>query len=855
MNNISQCSEGTFEWILKDQSSEIRSGPPEPESQRFRSWLREGQGIFWIKGKPGSGKSTFMKFLVGRNRDNPHTMDHLTSWATPRGRPRIVSFYFWLADDTRRQNTFHGFLCHILFQLLSDQSASFPASLMTADRIQQKQNLNNWDEKELEMMVVNVACQVANQKPLCFFIDGLDECLANDLNKVVNIIKELRLRSPSDVKFCISSRPEQQIENRIQSLEPQYLNFHDLTFHDIERHVTNAFKDHWEYGVPIAEDERKRLIMDIVVFAEGVFLWAMLVTKQLCESVESGDTFHQVHEQLKSLPHDILQLYNTMLENFSTARESRQDEAAAYFNFLVEFPTPKYGYTPSAVFPGETLATQFIPLYEHYHGKTMINDRSHIIQKIRQRISVLCGGMVEFLDDKYDAKDVELQTASFFHRTAYDFFREPSGAEILSKCKLSQAERLKFLVDGIFHHVCVVNKSRNHGEWPIAKDGLRLIKCALELKDCSYTEKENVIQYIQESLTRLSKLARPIKGIRWNSRVTGDGWVYVQTTHRFGTPDVVDLTGIRIFAGDDKILPSILNSKRKLCQRYKEYLLIVCTSRLGLPSGIEMLLDHGVNPNARFYWDMKNRLKSSPWLYYLLELVDHVRLSGRNDSIEMAYRLTLMGKNEKSSLDIINEFLNHGASLEDRTVVGIRPGTSRLFPPDNNRLVIPTLLTGIEIWRPEELLIAEVNSKYLLDYLCFCLRKTDPSAADRLQCRTVIPASLAYCRIVLVAANNRPVESPERRIYHVISSKDSQRIMDVICDSFLGRYNMDHEAATSNEAEIRKLIEQARSSSSERVDFMDYLRLMGYYKNLDDPEVLQGPIPIYEDDEGNKNEN
>ena len=31
---------------------------------RLSHWLRSGSGIFWISGKPGSGKSTFMKFIA-----------------------------------------------------------------------------------------------------------------------------------------------------------------------------------------------------------------------------------------------------------------------------------------------------------------------------------------------------------------------------------------------------------------------------------------------------------------------------------------------------------------------------------------------------------------------------------------------------------------------------------------------------------------------------------------------------------------------------------------------------------------------------------------------------------------------
>ena len=40
----------TYKWALKDDFN-------------LQTWLRDGNGIFWITGKAGSGKSTLMKFL------------------------------------------------------------------------------------------------------------------------------------------------------------------------------------------------------------------------------------------------------------------------------------------------------------------------------------------------------------------------------------------------------------------------------------------------------------------------------------------------------------------------------------------------------------------------------------------------------------------------------------------------------------------------------------------------------------------------------------------------------------------------------------------------------------------------
>ena len=50
----------TFDWIFATH----RLPSTDPRSRiTFERWLRFGQGIYWISGKAGSGKSTLMKYL------------------------------------------------------------------------------------------------------------------------------------------------------------------------------------------------------------------------------------------------------------------------------------------------------------------------------------------------------------------------------------------------------------------------------------------------------------------------------------------------------------------------------------------------------------------------------------------------------------------------------------------------------------------------------------------------------------------------------------------------------------------------------------------------------------------------
>ncbi|KAH9879586.1 hypothetical protein IAQ61_001404 [Plenodomus lingam] len=73
-NAIKEKFENTFEWIYdsEQQQAKSESGTISRRcSQKLKDWLVSDQPLFWIQGKPGSGKSTLVKFLYedGRTRD------------------------------------------------------------------------------------------------------------------------------------------------------------------------------------------------------------------------------------------------------------------------------------------------------------------------------------------------------------------------------------------------------------------------------------------------------------------------------------------------------------------------------------------------------------------------------------------------------------------------------------------------------------------------------------------------------------------------------------------------------------------------------------------------------------------
>ncbi|KAL6830099.1 hypothetical protein V8C40DRAFT_239362 [Trichoderma camerunense] len=84
------------------------------------SWLQNDEKLFWISGKPGSGKSTFMKYL----HNNPLTADYLRLWRRSANNFVRATFFFH-HRGTAIQKSLEGLHRGILSQVLKQAPQSF----------------------------------------------------------------------------------------------------------------------------------------------------------------------------------------------------------------------------------------------------------------------------------------------------------------------------------------------------------------------------------------------------------------------------------------------------------------------------------------------------------------------------------------------------------------------------------------------------------------------------------------------------------------------------------------------------------------------------------------------------------
>ncbi|KAL8377019.1 hypothetical protein RB595_007918 [Gaeumannomyces hyphopodioides] len=123
-NQVLPSHAGTLEWVLKDGSN--GEGPESSGSETeswdsFSDWLRSTEPKYWISGKPGSGKTTLMKYLAKHGR----TRNFLDIWSPGAV---LISHFFW-RPGTQMQQSIKGLLCSLLYQLFTMDKASLDRML------------------------------------------------------------------------------------------------------------------------------------------------------------------------------------------------------------------------------------------------------------------------------------------------------------------------------------------------------------------------------------------------------------------------------------------------------------------------------------------------------------------------------------------------------------------------------------------------------------------------------------------------------------------------------------------------------------------------------------------------------
>ncbi|OAP54357.1 hypothetical protein AYL99_11458 [Fonsecaea erecta] len=312
---IVEAHQNTFQWIFEPS----RWPPCDPRSRiLFHEWLTYGDGIYWISGKPGSGKSTLMKYL----RDCPQTVRCLQVWANG-ARLAMAGFFFWIAG-TDMQKSQRGLLQQVLFEILRNFPDWIPIICPERWAASRHGFQAEWSLSELNeafSKLGRITVDRENHSKLCIFVDGLDEYHGDplDLLKTIRNIAQI-----DNVKVCVSSRPWNCFEDAFGKDIRRKLCLHDLTRDDIAIYVREKLEEIPSFS-PMKRDgtQIELLISETVSRAQGVFLWVYLVMRSLREGLFNGDSLSILYERLLEMPSDLEEFFENLIKSVDNVYRKR----------------------------------------------------------------------------------------------------------------------------------------------------------------------------------------------------------------------------------------------------------------------------------------------------------------------------------------------------------------------------------------------------------------------------------------------------------------------------------------------------------------------------------------------------
>ncbi|KAH8882335.1 hypothetical protein GQ53DRAFT_847721 [Thozetella sp. PMI_491] len=294
LESIEHNFEHTFEWVFDDNIT------------AFPEWLRSGRGVFWIHGKPGSGKSTLMKYIWQGTGCRLREIMHDPS----TGSVFIQASFFFHHRGTLQQKSFKGLLQGILSQILS-QHSNFPFLEAVVDqRARTGRPLVEWTENELEQLLHSIIQQDSLDIQLFLLLDALDEYDGNT-SYIARFLKALVGTKPpsrTQLKILFSSRPWDKLLDELK--DSPSIQLQDYTKDDILEYCVGNIQDHGSEIAAILEP----LIPDMVYMAHGVFLWVRLVVEQLLTAASEGHSMPALREILHATPSDLKDFYATLIK-------------------------------------------------------------------------------------------------------------------------------------------------------------------------------------------------------------------------------------------------------------------------------------------------------------------------------------------------------------------------------------------------------------------------------------------------------------------------------------------------------------------------------------------------------------
>ncbi|KAL2201657.1 hypothetical protein CC79DRAFT_1402274 [Sarocladium strictum] len=368
---------------------------------RRRRQYPEGNQLLWIKGKPGVGKSTLMKFalLQARKRaQESNAGDH-------------VFAHFFHARGVELERSIEGLYRTFLAQLLEASSPDLieklPQSLVSL--IMRKR----WDIAVLKELLDAVLDQ-RSPGPIIWFVDALDECDVDMIVKMMHHFNLLLRNAASQgrlMHLCMASRhyPDFSINYPHLNIvvETQRGHLENISaFIDLHLSIGNSY---------LAQNIRS----NVKFKARGVFIWTALVVDVLLTRYSRTAMLQELERVLDEIPADLSNLFSEILTKDLLAKETNAGVMLPWRHTTLCLQLVLYQGRPI----GSKALIWALTSIGESDLATIKETYSQIIEGgIERYIGVISRGLVEIIDWGY---------VQFIHQSVQDFLRGEEGFRAL----------------------------------------------------------------------------------------------------------------------------------------------------------------------------------------------------------------------------------------------------------------------------------------------------------------------------------------------------------------------------------------------------------------------------------------